>query len=343
MSFLDFTRSAASIALQVELGKEYGLDSHDLLRGSMLSVGQLHDPQTEVSPAQELCVTKNLLRLCRSRPTLGMQLGGRYKPTVYGMWGFGLISCATLGDAMRHAMRFLPLTFTYSGIRFHNDGEFVHLQFDEASFNDELRRFLLYRDMAAGLALFKSVLGENFSLRQVTFKHAASSAIAKSEFEKIFGIAAVFGADANALVFDSSYLSKALPLANPIAATMCDQFCAELLEKRRSKLGTVAIVSQYLGMNLYQIPRLDEMAALLNTSERTLKRTLAAEHTSFRQLVQDFQRSEAIDYLRNSDFSIAEIGMRLGFSDASSFSQSFKRWTGSAPLHYRVANQAGSA
>lgn len=340
MSILDFTRSAASIALQVELGKEHGLDSHELLRGSMVSVSQLSDPNTEVSAAQEIRVTKNLLKLSKAKPLLGLHLGQRYKPSVYGMWGFGLISCATLGDAMRHAMRFLPLTFTFSTIRYHDDGKLIHLQFDETTFDEELKRFLLHRDMAAGLALFKSILGDSFSLHQVTFRHNLSQITHKAEFGKVFGVAPVFGADTNSLVFENSYLAQKLPMAYPTAATMCDQYCAELLEKRRSKLGTTAVVNQYLGMNLYQIPKLEDMANLLNTSERTLKRMLANENTSFRQLVKDFQCSEAMDYLTNSDFSIADIAQRLGFSDASSFSQSFKRWTGVAPLHYKNQRSA---
>ena len=337
MNFLDLTRSPASIALLVQCGKDEGIDSADLLRGCKLSDQHLNNPNIEVSAAQEIRVAQNLLRLSQSKSQLGLKLGQRYKPSVYGMWGFGLISSATVEDAMRHAMRFLPLTFIFSTIRFRNDGELLHLQFDEANFNDDLKKFLLHRDMSAAFVLLKSIIGEDFSLQQMTLRQAAHEVMHKSEFEKLFEIVPSFGAHSNSLVFSAQIMKKPLPLANPTAANMCDQLCAELLEKRRSKLGTTAIVKQYLGMNLYQIPRLKEMANLFNTSERTLKRMLASENTSFRQLVKEFQCTEAIDYLTNSHLKISEIATQLGFSDASSFSQSFKRWTGIAPINFREA------
>jgi AraC-like DNA-binding protein len=66
-----------------------------------------------------------------------------------------------------------------------------------------------------------------------------------------------------------------------------------------------------------------------------LKRLLQGEGISFRELVMQYQRDQAFDYLRDERLSIADIATRLGFSDSSSFSQSFKRWAGEAPLHFR--------
>lgn len=336
MSMLDFTRSPASIALLVDFGKEAGYESSALLRGSGLSAAQISDPNTEISASQELQVIKNLLQLNKLQATLGLSIGQRYKPSVYGMWGFGLISSATLADAMSHAMRFLPLTFTFAAIRHLNDGALVHLQFEETNFDEAIKNFLLCRDMSSALALIRNLVGENFSLRTVTLRQAESkSAVVRNQFKDTFGVIPNYGASTNTLVFDQSYLAIPLPLADPTAASMCNQLCIELLQKRRSKLGTAAIVKQYLGVQLNQAPQLGVMANLLNTSERTLKRLLANEGTSFRELVKDFQKSEAIDYLINSDMNISEIADRLGFSDASSFSQSFKRWTGLSPANYR--------
>lgn len=336
MSLLDFTRSPASIALLVEFGKEAGNASNLLLRGSGLSEGQISDPNTEISAAQELRVIKNLLRLNKAQPTLGLYVGQRYKPSVYGMWGFGLISSATLADAMTHAMRFLPLTFTFASIRYRNDGAFVHLQFEETNFDDDLKNFLLCRDMSSALSLIKNLLGEKFLLNRVTLRQTESkSAAAREQFKGTFNVTPIYNASTNTVVFDQTYLQATLPLADPTAASMCNQLCLELLEKRRSKLGAAAIVRQYLGMKLNQVPQLVEMAILLNTSERTLKRMLANEGTSFRGLVKEFQYSEAVDYLTTSNMNISEIADRLGFSDASSFSQSFKRWSGISPANYR--------
>jgi AraC-like DNA-binding protein len=336
MSLLDYTRSPASIALLVDFGKETGRDAAALLRGTKLSERQLTDPNAEVSASQELRVVSNLLRQSKASSRLGLLIGQRYKPSVYGVWGFGLMSCATLGAAVTQALKFLPLTFAFSTIRYRFDAGFAHLQFEEANLQTELKEFLLNRDMTAALQLIRSTLGRNFRLAEVRLKQPRCPAHADVlAYTEAFGIEPVFNAADNMLIFDGKFLEYPLPLANPSAALMCEQMCVELLEKRRSKLGTTAIVNQYLSLNLHKIPQLGDMAALLNTSERTLKRMLASEGTSFRELVKQFQCAQSTEYLRNSQLGIYEIAARLGFSDASSFSQSFKRWTGVAPQVYR--------
>jgi AraC-like DNA-binding protein len=40
-------------------------------------------------------------------------------------------------------------------------------------------------------------------------------------------------------------------------------------------------------------------------------------------------------YLRQRNCSVLETAYLLGFSEASTFSRAFKRWTGMAPAEYR--------
>lgn len=336
MSLLEYTRSPASIALLVDFGKESGLDVAALLRGSKLSECQLTDPDVEVSASQELRVMTNLLRLSKASSKLGLLVGHRYKPSVYGVWGFGLMSCASLGAAMSQALTFLPLTFGFATIRYRFHDGLVHLQFDETSFEKVLKEFLLNRAMTAALVLLRSIVGSGFRLVEVRMKQSRCPVSADVfAYSEAFGIEPIFGSADNVLIFDGQYLDCPPPLANPSAALLCERMCTELLEKRRSRLGTAAIVNQYLGLHFNKIPQIGDVALLLNTSERTLKRMLASEGTTFRELAKQFQIGQSTEYLRNSNLNINEIADKLGFSDASSFSQSFKRWTGMAPQVYR--------
>lgn len=62
MSFWDFTRSPASARLLVDFGNERGVSRAALLSGTGLTDTQLDDPNVEVTAAQELRLTGNLLR-----------------------------------------------------------------------------------------------------------------------------------------------------------------------------------------------------------------------------------------------------------------------------------------
>jgi len=338
MNLWEFTRSPASVNLLLDFGREAGVSTQELLRGSRLSELQLADPQAEITAAQEARVIKNLLRITKIGPSLGLRIGERHKPTVYGMWGLGLISCATLADAVTHALRYLPLTYTYAQISTGVDKGLAYLQFYEADLDAELRTFLVNRDMVAAFSLIKAAMGSDVPLVKVSLRQPEGRNAAKlREFAASFGMEPVYNASQNVLALDQRWLTRPLPMANPAASLMCQQVCNELIEKRRAKLGTAAIVKQYLGLQANHIPNLNEMAMLLNTSERTLKRLLQSEGTSFRELVMQYQRDQAFEFLQDGQLSIAEIATRLGFSDSSSFSQSFKRWAGEAPLHFRKA------
>ena len=70
MSFWDFTRSPASARLLVDFGDERGVPHTTLLAGTGLADAQLDDPKVEVTAAQELRLTGNLLR------ALGRGAGG---------------------------------------------------------------------------------------------------------------------------------------------------------------------------------------------------------------------------------------------------------------------------
>ncbi len=79
----------------------------------------------------------------------------------------------------------------------------------------------------------------------------------------------------------------------------------------------------------------------LALSTSSLQQKLARENTSFQELLTEVRRSLAFAYLANNDqphYSVTEIGFLLGFSDTSSFTRAFGKWTGKSPREYRQEN-----
>jgi AraC-like DNA-binding protein len=85
-------------------------------------------------------------------------------------------------------------------------------------------------------------------------------------------------------------------------------------------------------------PTLPSVAALLNTSPRSLQRRLQVQAITYSDIVDEVRHEIARTLLANTNLDVAEIGATLGYRDPSSFSRAFLRWAGIGPRQYRAAH-----
>jgi AraC-like DNA-binding protein len=88
-------------------------------------------------------------------------------------------------------------------------------------------------------------------------------------------------------------------------------------------------------LNGAPLPTSAELARSLRFSSTSLRRRLAAEGTSIRELKDKRRLDWAIELLRQADMQIEDIAQRLGFSDATAFRRAFRQWTGNPPTYFR--------
>ncbi|MCK6412741.1 MAG: AraC family transcriptional regulator [Azonexus sp.] len=88
---------------------------------------------------------------------------------------------------------------------------------------------------------------------------------------------------------------------------------------------------------------LDDIAARLHLSSRSVHRRLEEEGSSFRGIKDALRRDLALARLAKSDDSIAQLAADLGYADTSAFYRAFVDWTGMAPAHYRRQLQESKA
>jgi AraC-like DNA-binding protein len=82
-------------------------------------------------------------------------------------------------------------------------------------------------------------------------------------------------------------------------------------------------------------PSVDDAAATLRISVRTLKRRLAAASTTFQRLRDEVQFELACQLLRNTTIPAGQIASIVGYSESSSFNRAFRRWAGAPPAEWR--------
>ncbi|MHA7601151.1 helix-turn-helix transcriptional regulator [Alicycliphilus sp. T452] len=234
----------------------------------------------------------------------------------------------------------MPLTYAFTSIayrQFGNLGELVFEPPDELA--PALQRFFVERAMGAASRLLRDVMGEAFELEAFGLRHCApASGHLRQVPTRVLGVAIQYGSAANSLLFALAHLSRPLPQANAVTAAMCERMCTDLLARRRVRLDTATFVREHLAaLPSGRAPELADIAKLLNTSERTLKRRLHQDGTNFHNLANLARHAKAQQLMAEGRLTMTEVAAELGFSDLSSFSQAYKRWTGSAPTASKVA------
>ena len=82
-------------------------------------------------------------------------------------------------------------------------------------------------------------------------------------------------------------------------------------------------------------PMIKRVAQRLNVSVRTLQRRLQEGGTSYTKLVDEIRFKSARRLLDSPRTSITDVAAAVGYTDPSSFSRSFARWSGMQPNAYR--------
>lgn len=153
-------------------------------------------------------------------------------------------------------------------------------------------------------------------------------------WQRAFRCPVTFGAAANVLRFEASAFDVPLEFANPELARHNDEVAARYL----ARFGRLLIRERLRAVLIEQLPggepSQDKAAAALHLSSRSLQRRLTDEGTTYKDVLDELRRELALSYLREARHSISEITYLLGYSDTSSFSHAFRRWTGVAPSRW---------
>ena len=93
---------------------------------------------------------------------------------------------------------------------------------------------------------------------------------------------------------------------------------------------------KYIEEHISEDLSLEVVSKIFFFSSRYFAR-LFKEYTgkTYSDYVNDTKMEIAKDYLSNTDFSIGEIGRKIGYEDQGHFGRNFKKYTGLKPSEYR--------
>ena len=88
---------------------------------------------------------------------------------------------------------------------------------------------------------------------------------------------------------------------------------------------------------------LASVADLVGINPRTLRRTLARSGCSYRALLDNARRQQAVEMAICGQQSMSEIALKLGFSEVSALSRAWRRWFGESFTSSKLSNRLEGA
>ena len=307
----EHTLPAAQALQLVEIVKRWQVAPAQLLHGFDLSEQGLEDPQARLS----LPVMNALLERARAltgEPGLGFYLGLQKRLSMYGFLGFATMNATTVREALELSVRYSPVITTAISLRLQVEGGYAALIIEEHAELGSARDIALLNLVVGMRTLAVRMTGDakesgpiDLALPEPAYYPRFAHLLPNARFDQ----------PVTQLVFDAARLEQLLPMADRSALRLA----------REQRDGFLA---------------LEEAAAALHMSPRTLKRRLQEAGTSYSELLDKERCERAMLLLRSQERTLEEVAARLGYSTVPNFARAFRRWTGQTPAGWRRASVA---
>lgn len=311
-----------------------GLDSERLFAQVGLDPQFLRDPNGRY-PVSKMARLWRLAVETSGDPCFALKASAYVQPATFHSLGLAMMASQNLEDALLRTARFsrivsnavdVVIEHTPRGVK-----EVVTFLPGVPTVDEGIDLF-----MASTLKLGRMLTAMEHMPVEIRLCRDGSPAM-RAEFEAFFGCPVEFRADENSLLIPHEWMNTPLPMANPELARQNDKVVMEYLRSFDGARISEKVRAELISRLPAGEPARGDVAAVLNLSEKTLQRRLRDEDTSYQQILDETRNELAKQYLSERQLSVCDVTFRLGFSDQSSFTRAFKRWTGVSPGEFRNA------
>ncbi|GIQ68127.1 AraC family transcriptional regulator [Xylanibacillus composti] len=309
-----------------------GCDFEHVCRQVGFDADRLHDPEDRIDE-------EDLIRLMYEAAAhtqddhFGLHQGALTDVSDLGILGYVMMHSANVKDALQCYRRYHDILCSGYNMDWQVQGNELRLYFLHVHASN-ISRHCMEDMVSAVFHLLGRMASRPVPVRELHFRHEPPSDV--SPYTKIFGIVPRFSAAHNMLLVDKEVLDYPILYADARLRRTFEPMAESMLEQLvQGKVFTDKVVQHMMDCLPAAFPSLPETARAFGLSARSLQARLKEEQTTYQELAAQVRREIAVSYLRKLDYSIAEIAYLLHFSEPSSFSMAFKRWTGLTPGQYR--------
>ena len=311
---------------------QHGIEPGPIFENFGLNEQDLQDSNKRCHAYIEIALWHHAQNVIKE-PCLGLSAGrDTWHPSQMGTLGYAWLASSTLERAFHRLSRFQHMVTNAYEVEIAKSDTLCTISIVYSTHNPAFQA-RSESIMSNLLCMCRMNYGNALKVKGLTFVHAEPSCVGK--YIEVFDCRPKFSQSRDSMSFDLCDVTKKLPSANHIFAEMMDASIIKALRKLEENNIVTLTKSAILGQLSCAKVTEEEIASLLNMSKRKLQLKLSEEGVRFKTLVDEIRANLAKEYLTENTHCLSEIAFMLGFSEVSSFSRAFKRWTGVSPGQYQ--------
>lgn len=281
-------------------------------------------------PTAALVAVFERAAVATGRRDFGFRVGERLHHHSYGLWLAYCVQAASLAEALQRVSATLP--FHQSGSRLHvvRDGPCAVLRYERSRPRNGHKQHSDYA-IPPLLSLLRAYLGKAWipSWIELDYPQDADAVTV----EALMPAPLRFARPALGLAIPANLMTTTRPhrITRPI--TLLDVEIADSLRIHQEPLRSIYAIAMLRLMD--GMADVEGTSAMAGISVRTLQRHLNREGYSYRDLVERARLRRARDLLTQTDVTVTETALLLGYSEHANFTRAFRRTTGLSPAEFR--------
>lgn len=266
-------------------------------------------------------------------PALGLYLGSQLTITTHGLLGLVALSSEHLQQALQLICRYISTRSPLISLQLKQTAQHTTLVLTERYPLADISAFMAETVMVALHQVLQVLSEQHYQPLSLHFAYSAPAY--QTLYQAFFPCQVYFDQPEHSICFANTCLAISPPFADSVLQQQLSSQCEHELQRQQRQTSISAAILMLLGRAKGRIPDISQVATEFNLSERTLRRRLNAECSSYQQLVVHWRQQMAQHYLTHTTLQVQQIAYLLGYADPANFGRAFRQQCNISPRQFR--------
>ena len=325
---------AAIVALRINVAVSHGADRAEILRASNISLEEISNPSARITIEQVIAVWKSIIKQTGFHD-IGLECGLKATFQTMGILGYVMINSPSITHAWKKFCNYQELVLSLLVQKMSSQGEFVRIDgIIQEEWQDSFK-YTIDFIYSSCYTLIKNSTVHNILPVEIGFNFPQPDNIHR--YHSIFAPALIkFSCDNPYLIYKKLDLDSPMTSFDLNIYKHFDAMLREIASDHNQINATSRAVRDIIIDKLKaSVPKISEVAVEMAMSVSSIQQNLNKEGTSFQKILNDVRKKIVIKQLSISENNITDVAFLTGFSSISTFSRTFKKWTGFSPTEFQ--------